>query len=115
SVGLLVAFVTIVVASLLPTQVVETLRLDPTAVDFFVSVHWPIVCAVLSVAVGVLYRLAPNYRAPWRWCFAGGAIFSLGWLVVTGVFALYVANFANYANTYGALGGVLRPMTWPVH
>jgi membrane protein len=112
SVGLLVAFVTIVGASLLTTQVVETLRLDPTLVSLIGFVRWPIVFLFLSIAVGVLYRLAPNFRAPWRWCFAGGAIFSLGWLVVTGVFALYVANFANYANTYGALGGVIVLMLW---
>jgi len=112
SVGLLVAFVTIVGASLLTTQVVETLRLDPTLVSLIGFVRWPIVFVFLSIAVGVLYRLAPNFRAPWRWCFAGGAIFSLGWLVVTGVFALYVANFANYANTYGALGGVIVLMLW---
>lgn len=28
------------------------------------------------------------------------------------MFALYVANFANYANTYGALGGVIVIMLW---
>ena len=36
----------------------------------------------------------------------------IGWLVATGLFALYVANFANYSNTYGALGGVIVLMLW---
>jgi hypothetical protein len=67
---------------------------------------------MLSIAVGILYHWAPNFRAPWRWCFAGGALFSILWIVATWLFALYVANFANYANTYGALGGVIALMLW---
>lgn len=112
SVGLIVAFVTIVGASMLTSQVIATLHLDQGLVDFIGLARWPIVFLFLSAAVGLLYRLAPNFRAPWRWCFAGGAIFSVGWLLATGAFAIYVANFANYANTYGALGGVIVLMLW---
>jgi membrane protein len=112
SIGLLVAFVTIVGASLLTGQVVATLHLDQTIVDLIGLLRWPIMFALLSAAVGVLYHFAPNFRTPWRWCFVGGAIFSTGWLLATGLFALYVANFANYSNTYGALGGVIVLMLW---
>ena len=112
SIGLLVAFVTIVGASLLTSQAVATLHLDQTVVDVIGLLRWPVMFGLLSLAVGVLYRLAPNFHAPWRWCFAGGAIFSIGWLAATGLFALYVANFANYSNTYGALGGVIVLMLW---
>ena len=67
---------------------------------------------LVSVAVAVLYKLAPNARIPFRWCLAGGALFAVGWLIATGVFGLYVANFGSYANTYGALGGVIVLMLW---
>jgi len=112
SIGLLVAFVSIVGASLLTGQVVAALHLDQAIVDLIGLLRWPIVFALLSAAVGVLYHFAPNFRTPWRWCFVGGAIFSTGWLLATGLFALYVANFANYSNTYGALGGVIVLMLW---
>ena len=39
-------------------------------------------------------------------------MFAIGWVVATAVFALYVANFASYSNTYGALGGVVVLMLW---
>ena len=55
-------------------------------------------------------RLVPF--TPWRWCFAGGALFSFAWLLATAAFGLYVANFATYSNTYGALGGVIVLMLW---
>jgi membrane protein len=112
SVGLIVSFVSIVGVSLLSREVVNVLGLDSTAVDIVGLLRWPAVLVLLSVAVGVLYHFAPNFRAPWRWCLAGGALFSVAWLAATGVFALYVANFGNYANTYGALGGVIVLMLW---
>jgi membrane protein len=112
SVGMLGSFVTIVGASLLTQQVGEQLGVGGTTVQIVSILRWPAVFVLLSIAVGVLYRLAPNFRAPWRWCIAGGAVFALTWTIATGLFALYVANFANYANTYGALGGVIVLMLW---
>jgi membrane protein len=112
SVGIIAAFVTVVGASLLTTQVVQQLRLDQGVVDLVGLLRWPAVFIFLSIAVGVLYKLAPNIRVPFKWCVAGGAIFSIGWLVATAAFGFYVSNFANYANTYGALGGVIVLMLW---
>nr|MBA2380995.1 YihY/virulence factor BrkB family protein [Chloroflexota bacterium] len=112
SFGLIASFVTLVGASLLTTQVVTQLGLDKPAVDFVTLLRWPLVFGLLSVAVAILYHYGPNFRAPWRWCLIGGGIFSAAWVLATGLFALYVANFANYANTYGALGGVIVLMLW---
>ena len=112
SFGLIGSFVTVVGASLLTTQVVAQLGIDQVTVDIVSLLRWPLVFVLLSAAVAILYHFAPNFRAPWRWCLAGGALFSIAWILATGLFALYVANFANYANTYGALGGVIALMLW---
>src|SRR6185369_16549513 len=60
SIGILVAFVTIVGASLLTAQVADQLHLDPAVVGAVSLLRWPIVFVGLSVAVAVLYKLAPN-------------------------------------------------------
>ncbi len=112
SIGLLLAFVTVTGASLLTGQVADQLHLNQGVVGAIGLLRWPIVFVGLSLAVGALYRLAPNVRIPWRWCVVGGALFSFGWLVATAGFGLYVANFAHYSNTYGALGGVIVLMLW---
>ena len=67
---------------------------------------------LVAFAVAVLLRFAPNVAVPFRWPLVGGFAFAIGWVVATAVFALYVANFASYSNTYGALGGVVVLMLW---
>ena len=90
----------------------QTLRLDQSIVDAVGLARWPFVFALVALAAGMLYKLAPAVSVPFRWCLAAGALFSLGWLAATAIFAFYVANFANYSNTYGALGGVIILMLW---
>ena len=112
SLGILVAFVTLVGASLLTGQVVQQLHLDQGLVNVIGLARWPFVFALVALAAAILYKLAPAVGLPFRWCLAAGCVFALGWIVMTGVFALYVANFGNYSNTYGALGGVIVLMLW---
>lgn len=42
-----------------------------------------------------------------------GSIFStVGWIIVSYIFSLYVDNFANYANIYGSIAGIFIMLTW---
>jgi membrane protein len=64
------------------------------------------------MAVAALLRFAPNLRTPWRWAGVSATIFAVAWIVVTYAFGLYVARFASYDATYGALAGVIVLMLW---
>ncbi len=56
----------------------------------------------------VLYWAAPNVRQPGvRWLTPGGLLAVLLWVLVSGGFALYVANFGSYNKTYGTLAAVV--------
>jgi len=74
--------------------------------------RWPAIFGLLVVAVAILFRLAPNVKASWRWVLGGAALFTFGWLLATAAFAFYIANFGNYGATYGSLGGVIVLMLW---
>lgn len=50
--------------------------------------------------------------ANFKWVSPGGIIGVLLWVVASALFALYVANFANYSKTYGSLGGVIIFLVW---
>nr|WP_111297780.1 YihY/virulence factor BrkB family protein [Paracoccus saliphilus] len=76
-------------------------------------IRWPIMFAVLVVALAAVYRWGP--AAPytrWRWI-SPGAIFASIVLVITSMlFSWYAVNFAHYNETYGSLGAVIALMTW---
>lgn len=75
--------------------------------------RWPVIAAILIVAVSVLYSAAPNRDAPFKYLTAGSVFSVLGWGIVTAGIGLYFANFAGYSGgAYGALGGVLVFIFW---
>jgi hypothetical protein len=47
-----------------------------------------------------------------RWIKWGSAIAALLWLIASGGFSWYAANFGNFNATYGSLGAVIGFMTW---
>ena len=70
--------------------------------------------AMLGVtAAALLYRYAPDrVHAKWIWLTPGSLTATMLWLVATGGFALYAANFGNYGATYGSLSAVVVLLFW---
>src|SRR5437764_1681910 len=76
-------------------------------------VKWPVIVILVALMIAILYRAAPNARqSGFRWITPGSLLAVLLWLVASGAFALYVANFASYNKTYGTLGGVIAFLVW---
>ena len=68
---------------------------------------------IISVVFAILYWAAPNARqGGFRWVSPGGLTAVVIWLVGSGLFALYVANFGSYNKTYGALAAVIIFLLW---
>ena len=59
------------------------------------------------IAFLMLYRVLPNARYPFRYLAVGAAFTAVGFELVKGGFSMYVTNFGNYQEVYGALGGVV--------
>jgi membrane protein len=75
--------------------------------------EWPVLMAFMMFLLAVLYRYAPDRRAPqWLWASPGAIVGSLLWIIGSILFSIYVANFANYNATYGSLGAVIVLLTW---
>ena len=72
----------------------------------------PIAFALLVSIAGLSYYFLPCLRQSKKQVLVGSIFTTIAWSVVTLAFRFYVANFANYNATYGAIGGVIVLLTW---
>jgi membrane protein len=82
--------------------------------QFIVSMaRWPLLLAILVIALGVLYRFGPSRRAPrWEWLSVGALVAALLWIAGSSLLSWYLSNFGHYDATYGSLGAAIGLMMW---
>lgn len=82
---------------------------------------WDVIKLLLPLALtafgfSFLYKFGPgfpaNHRITFREALVGGVFTAIGWTLFSLLFRVYVANFGNYANTYGSLGGLIVLLLW---
>jgi membrane protein len=84
-----------------------------SAVQVWDIAKWPVILIVVMTMFAFLYWASPNVKHPkFRWVSPGGIVGVLLWIIATAAFAFYVASFASYNKTYGALGGVIVFLVW---
>src|SRR5690606_6041603 len=94
-------------------QVGDAIGLGSTAVTVWSIAKWPVLVILVSLMFSVLYWASPNARqGGFRWITPGGVVAVLVWLIASAGFALYVANFASYNKTYGAIAGAIIFLIW---
>jgi membrane protein len=64
----------------------------------------------LGLVVWCLYRLLPNVKQRWIHALPGTCFSTVVWLVVATLYSMYLQNVADYAITYGSLGGIIGAM-----
>lgn len=72
----------------------------------------PFAWIFIFVFIKIIYTMAPDRKIPSK-NVNGGAIFTtVGWILVTEVYSLYIEKFANYSFFYGALANIIILMLW---
>lgn len=68
---------------------------------------------ILQTAVFILiFAFLPNGRNRIRDTIPGALLSSLGWLVISDLFSVYVENFASLSNIYGSVYTIALAMLW---
>jgi membrane protein len=84
-----------------------------SAVTIWNIAKWPVLVLIVAFMFAVLYYVSPNVKQPGlKSVLPGGVLAVVLWIVVSALFAFYVASFGSYNKTYGALGGVIVFMVW---
>jgi membrane protein len=110
---LAVTTIAVVLTGGLAEKVGDLVGIGSTAVTVWNIAKWPVLLLIVSFMFALLYWAAPNVKqAGFRWVSPGGILAVVGWLIASGAFAFYVANFGSYNKTYGALGGVVVFLVW---
>ncbi len=75
--------------------------------------RWPIAFAAMLALFGFIYSLAPNTdERRWRWVTAGSVLAAVLWLLLSGLFTLYVTFAGSYSKTYGSLAAGVILLLW---
>jgi len=94
-------------------QAGSALGVGHTAVMVWSYAKWPVLVVLVILMIGILYWAAPNVRHQgFRWLTPGSVLALAIWMVASGAFAFYVANFGSYNKTYGTLAGVIIFLVW---
>jgi len=110
---LAISSVAVVITGGLAGQVGKLIGIGGTAVTVWDIAKWPVLLLVVSFMFSILYWASPNVKHPgFRWLSPGGVFAVAVWVIASGAFALYVANFASYNKTYGALAGIVIFLVW---
>ncbi|XMN11251.1 YihY/virulence factor BrkB family protein [Streptomyces griseobrunneus] len=97
----------------LARQAGAALGIGDTPLAIWSIVKWPVLVLLVTVMIAVLYWAAPNAKGRgFTWVTPGSFLALVIWLAASAGFAFYVANFASYNKTYGALAGVVVFLVW---
>jgi membrane protein len=82
----------------------QYLGIEQLAIQLWTWLRWPLVVALLMLAVAVVYYAAPDVQPAFRIITPGSVLSVVVWISASLGFAYYTQNFATYNATYGSIG-----------
>jgi membrane protein len=90
----------------------RTMGLPDTFLGFWTLLGWLLTFFAVTLALDVLYYLAPNADIPFRWVTPGGFMAAILLLVASQIMRFFVADVFHYDQLYGQLGAGIVLLTW---
>src|SRR5437588_4256993 len=112
AVFIVVSFALVMVGPAIGEKTAAWLHLGPVFVWTWKIVHWPLVFALVALAVAFIYYYAPDVKQEWIWITPGSLLATVLWLGISLGFRFYVSRFTSYNATYGTIGGAIVALLW---
>jgi membrane protein len=90
----------------------KALVLPQIFLRFWMLLGWLLTFLAVTLALDVLYYLAPNADIPFRWVTPGGFMAAILLLVANQIMRFLIADVFHYDQLYGQLGAGIVLLTW---
>ena len=87
-------------------------NISKTLFMIFLLIKWPIAFICIFWMIKLIYTLAPDAPIPSKYMNTGALFTTFGWIVVTGLYSIYIGSFANYSMFYGGISTIIVMMMW---
>lgn len=91
-------------------------QVDNPVVIFFtdlIDLRFYLLLFLQSLVFTLMFMVLPNKRrSRFMESLPGGVLSSLGWLVFSDIYSIYVENFSKYSTIYGSVYGIAITMLW---
>ena len=77
-----------------------------------VDLRFALLLLLQTALFTAMYALLSGQRRRLRDCFPGAVVASLGWLIFSRLFAVYMTYFTHYSNIYGSIYALVLGMLW---
>jgi membrane protein len=109
---LVAAALIVVLTGSLAQKIGNVFGLGSTAVTVWDIAKWPLLLILVGVILAILFWASPNAKHGFQWVSPGGFIAVALWLIASGLFTVYLANFSHYNKIYGSLAGIIIFLIW---
>lgn len=97
-------------------SIIKLLTMVDNAVLIFlidlIDLRFFLLLILQSLIFTVMFMALPNKHNRFMDSLPGGVLSSIGWLVFSDIYSIYVENFSSYANIYGSVYAVALSMLW---
>ncbi len=94
------------------TLLSDKLHLEYHVDSFWLLLRWPVAMALYFFMVSYNYYVLPTEKLSFRQILPGSVFASVGMLLVTFFYSIYVEKMANYDIIYGSLASIVALMFW---
>ncbi len=109
---MIIAMIIVALIGIMPA-IFRMIWIDQWTETMALVLRWPLLLILVFGAASAIYRFGPSRNPPQlRWLTWGAAFATLAWFLMSVGFSYYLAHFANYSATYGALGAMMGFLIW---
>ncbi|MGC6768422.1 YihY/virulence factor BrkB family protein [Enterococcus sp. LJL128] len=112
----LVSLVGVVVVLGLGQNILEFLEpfvhIPTDFLDTFEALKWPVTALGLFLVLSLIYLVVPNVKLKSRSVLPGAVFATIGWLLLSQVFGIYITYFSSRVSGYQIIGSFIVLMLW---